>query len=100
MDDSKVFDQLAFAGYGPRELIAKIAADVFKKTQFPSLINPMMPTNERIERHIAELVETYGGRLAGLTRKNLVQRVRREIVNQQRRAARKEGKVFYLYPGP
>ena len=69
LDD--VLDQMAFAGLRPKELVAKIAADLTASRRFTSRAD--------IENHIAGLVARYGGRLGGMTRKNLVSLVERKL---------------------
>jgi len=75
MDLGDVLDQLAFAGLKPKELVARIAAD----------LAPRCHTRLGIESHIATLVARYGGRLGGMTRKNLVSQVERKLKLNRRR---------------
>jgi hypothetical protein len=78
MDAGDVFDQLAFIGMKPKEIIVKITKDVQKSKPFP--------TRSDIESHVAALVARYGGKLAGMTRKNLVSAVERKLrLNERRR---------------
>jgi hypothetical protein len=69
MDLGDVLDQMAFAALKPRELIARIAAD----------LQPRCRTRLDIEKHVATLVARYGGRLGGMTRKNLVSQVEHKL---------------------
>jgi len=79
MDLGDVLDQLAFAGLKPKELVARIAANLTGKTL-------RSVTQQEIETHIAQLVAKYGGRLGGMTRKNLVAMVGRRLkIHEQRR---------------
>jgi len=80
MDVGDVFDQLAFIAIKPRELVARIAADLDAKPL------RMVITRKVIEDHIAQLVAKYGGRLGGMTRKNLISQVERKLkINDRRR---------------
>lgn len=79
MDAGDVFDQLAFIALKPQELVERIAADLDSKSV------QIVITRQAIENHIAQLVAKYGGKLGGMTRKNLVSRVARRLSRRKRK---------------
>jgi hypothetical protein len=100
-DMSQVFDKLAIRGMSTKDLVAWIANDAIahhKRKRLPAVVlAAMMPQKTDIEKQIESIVARYGGKLGGLTRKNLVNEVWREIVRRYKREAKAEGKVLYLY---
>lgn len=89
LETGDVFDQLAFLAMKPKDLISVIATDAQRKAPWP--------TEQHIEPIVAGLVARYGGRLGGMTRKNLINAVKKEIIRRLRKEAAKEGKVLYFY---
>lgn len=89
LETGDVFDKLAFLALRPKELIGLIADEAQRKRPWPS--------DQCINEVIQPMVARYGGKLGGMTRKNLVSSVQREIYKRHRKAAAAEGKVLYFY---
>jgi hypothetical protein len=99
MEVGEVFDQLAFLGASNKDLVGIVATAVWKARNPREDTSAFIfwPKREDIEKVVAEWVARYGGRLGGMTRKNFINAVDRELVKRERRKARKEGKVPYFF---
>lgn len=89
LETGDVFDQLAFLAMKPKDVITVIANEAQKRRPWPSA--------QDIEAEIKPLVARYGGKLGGMTRKNLINAVLKEIYKRHKKAAAAEGKVLYFY---
>lgn len=97
MNESEMFDQLAFQGYTKRQLVELVAGELTaRKPRSQEL--PLLPQKADIEKRVAALVARYGN-LGGMTRKSFVNEVWQEILRIYRRDAKSKGLSLYLYRG-